>query len=51
MVWYFYVKDNNVIISDSSAGYSSVDFPLVFIFSALTPINVRFILVFVSSVV
>ena len=27
MVWYFYVKDNNVIISDSSAGIVQLIFP------------------------
>ena len=39
------------LISDSSAGYRSIDLPFVFICSALKPISVRFILGFVLSVV
>ena len=39
------------LISDSSAGYRSIDLPFVFICSASKPIRVRFILGFVLSVV
>ena len=51
MVWYFTVKDNNVIDFREFSGYSSVDFPFDFVSSALKPISVyvRFILVFVLS--